>query len=53
MEAEEEEPVLEPDDSEAPDDSENPETPDNTEEPVQNLESYLYPQIQRYFPLLI
>ena len=29
----EEEPVLEPDDSETPDDSENPETPDNTEEP--------------------
>lgn len=27
VEAEEEEPVLEPDDSEAPDDSENPETP--------------------------
>lgn len=34
---EEEEPVLEPDDSEAPDDSENPETPDNTEEPSAEL----------------
>lgn len=33
----EEEPVLEPDDSEAPDDSENPETPDNTEEPSAEL----------------
>lgn len=37
VEAEEEEPVLEPDDSEAPDDSENPETPDNTEEPSAEL----------------
>lgn len=36
-EEEEEEPVLEPDDSEAPDDSENPETPDNTEEPSAEL----------------
>ena len=34
----EEEPVLEPDDSETPDDSENPETPDNTEEPSAELE---------------
>lgn len=34
---EEEEPVLEPDDSEAPDDSENPETPDNTEKPSAEL----------------
>lgn len=33
----EEEPVLEPDDSETPDDSENPETPDNTEEPSAEL----------------
>ena len=33
----EEEPVLEPDDSEAPDDSENPEAPDNTEEPSAEL----------------
>lgn len=33
----EEEPVLEPDDSEIPDDSENPETPDNTEEPSAEL----------------
>ena len=33
----EEEPVLEPDDSEAPDDSENLETPDNTEEPSAEL----------------
>ena len=37
VEAEEEEPVLEPDGSEAPDDSENPETPDNTEEPSAEL----------------
>ena len=33
----EEEPVLEPDDSETPDDSENPENPDNTEEPSAEL----------------
>ena len=33
----EEEPVLEPDDSETPDDSENPETPDNMEEPSAEL----------------
>ena len=33
----EEDPVLEPDDSESPDDSENPETPDNTEEPSAEL----------------
>lgn len=33
----EEEPVLEPDDSETSDDSENPETPDNTEEPSAEL----------------
>ena len=33
----EEEPVLEPGDSETPDDSENPETPDNTEEPSAEL----------------
>ena len=33
----EEDPVLEPEDSETPDDPENPETPDNTEEPSAEL----------------